>query len=72
MLFWSCDEVTLDQDNPLDPGNSEYTPPTVTFVSGPSGETVNTSEVTFSWEGDDLVSDVGVECVLQKPTSPAS
>ncbi len=47
MLFWSCDEVTLDQDNPLDPGNSEYTPPIVTFVSGPSGETVNTSEVNF-------------------------
>ena len=58
LLFWSCDEVVLEQDNLLDPGNPEYDPPVITFVSGPGGgETISTSEATFSWEGNDLVSE---------------
>ena len=56
LLFWSCDEVVLDQDNPLDPGNPDFDPPVVTFTSGPQDETVGTSEVTFEWEGNELIS----------------
>ena len=57
LLFWSCDEVVIEQDNPLDPGNPDFDPPVVTFTSGPQDETVYTSEVTFAWEGNDLVSE---------------
>ena len=58
LLFWSCEEIVVQQDNPLDPGNPEYDPPVITFVSGPGGgETISTSEATFSWEGNDLVSE---------------
>ena len=58
LLFWSCEEIVVEQDNPLDPGNPEYDPPVITFVSGPGGgETISTSEATFSWEGNDLVSE---------------
>lgn len=56
LLFWSCDEVVLEQDNPLDPGNPDFDPPVVTFTSGPQDETVGTSEVTFEWEGNELIS----------------
>ncbi len=56
LLFWSCDEVVLEQDNPLDPGNPDFDPPVVTFTSGPQDETVGTSEVTFEWEGNGLIS----------------
>ena len=56
LLFWSCDEVVLEQDNPLDPGNPDFDPPVVTFTSGPQDETVYTSEVTFTWEGNELIS----------------
>ena len=58
LLFWSCEEIVVQQDNLLDPGNPEYDPPVITFVSGPGGgETISTSEATFSWEGNDLVSE---------------
>ena len=58
LLFWSCDEVVLEQDNLLDPGNPEYDPPVITFVSGPGGgETISTSEATFIWEGNDLITE---------------
>ena len=58
LLFWSCEEIVVEQDNPLDPGNPEYDPPVITFVSGPGGgETISTSEATFSWDGNDLVSE---------------
>jgi len=57
IVFWSCEEIVVEQDNPLDPGNPEYDPPVVTFTSGPQDETVYTSEVTFAWEGNDLVSE---------------
>ena len=56
LLFWSCDEVVIEQDNPLDPGNPDFDPPVVTFTSGPQDETVGTSEVTFEWEGNELIS----------------
>ena len=58
LLFWSCDEVVIEQDNPLDPGNPEFEPPTVTFISGPDdGETITTSDVTFVWDGNDLITE---------------
>ena len=58
LLFWSCDEVVIEQDNPLDPGNPEFDPPTVTFISGPDdGETITTSDVTFVWDGNDLITE---------------
>ena len=58
LLFWSCDEVVLEQDNPLDPGNPDYESPIVNIISGPpDGETITTSEATFIWEGNDLITE---------------
>ena len=58
LLFWSCDEVVLEQDNPLDPGNPDYEPPLVNIISGPGeGEVIDEPQVTFAWEGNDLVSE---------------
>ncbi|MFC1544445.1 cohesin domain-containing protein [Gemmatimonadota bacterium] len=43
----------LEPDNPLDPDSPSFVIPETTLLSGPSeGETVNTSGVTFSWEGN--------------------
>ena len=50
----SCTESLDDpvQDNPLDPGNPEYIPPSTTILSGPAeGDTLNTPDATFRWRG---------------------
>jgi hypothetical protein len=58
IVFWSCEEIVVDQDNPLDPGNPDYESPIVNIISGPpNGETIATSEVTFIWEGNDLITE---------------
>jgi len=58
IVFWSCEEIVVDQDNPLDPGNPDYESPIVNIISGPSDpHTHYSSEATFIWEGNDLVSE---------------
>ncbi len=58
IVFWSCEEIVVDQDNPLDPDNPDYESPIVNIISGPpNGETIATSEVTFIWEGNDLITE---------------
>ena len=40
-------------DNPIDPQNPDYDPPTVTITGGPSdGSTVSNDQVTFTWQGN--------------------
>ena len=54
ILFISC-EVGEDfvPDNPLDPTNPEYIAPQISITSSPTkDETINTSQYTFSWEGN--------------------
>ena len=54
LLTVSCTESLDDpvQDNPLDPGNPEYIPPSTTILSGPEeGDTLNTPDATFRWRG---------------------
>jgi hypothetical protein len=53
----SCEDKVAILDNQFDPDNPEYTLPQVTFVS-PSpqeSEIVETTEVSFQWEGNALV-----------------
>jgi hypothetical protein len=51
-LFSCTDEFV--PDNPLDPDNPDYIPPIVTIISGPEeSSTVNVSEVTFRYEGNE-------------------
>ncbi|MCH8012059.1 MAG: hypothetical protein IIA61_08960 [Candidatus Marinimicrobia bacterium] len=39
--------------NPMDPNDPDFAPPTVTFLQAPvEGEIVDTSYVTFEWEGN--------------------
>ena len=63
LLFGSinCDIGTPTdpvRDNPLDPGNPDFIPPKTTVLSGPgNGETINTADVTFTWEGNQPTSE---------------
>ena len=58
IVFWSCEEIVVDQDNPLDPGNPDYESPFVNIISGPSGgEVIDEPQVTFEWEGNELVTE---------------
>jgi len=52
-LFISCDIPTFEIDNPFDPQNPSYVPPTVTIDSGPDdNETITTDNVVFTWLGN--------------------
>ena len=53
MLFlFACGEPEFD--NPVDPDNPDFEIPETTILSGPQeGEIVDTSSVTFSWEGNE-------------------
>ena len=56
IVFWSCEEIVVDQENPLDPGNPDYDSPIVNIISGPGeGEVIDEPQVTFEWEGNELV-----------------
>ena len=56
IVFWSCEEIVVDQENPLDPGNPDYDSPIVNIISGPGeGEEIDEPQVTFVWEGNELV-----------------
>ena len=53
-LILSCTQSLDDpvQDNPLDPGNPEYIPPSTSILSGPGeGDTLVTPDLTFRWRG---------------------
>ena len=56
IVFWSCEDIVVDQENPLDPGNPDYESPIVNIISGPGeGEVIDEPQVTFAWEGNELV-----------------
>ena len=58
LFIWTCEDVPIVQDNPLDDDNPDYTPPSISFTSGPSeGQTIPDSDITFSWEGNELVTE---------------
>ena len=58
VVFLSCDEVAVIQNNPYDPSNPNYTAPQVNLIAGPTeGSLINTHVVTFQWEGNELVSE---------------
>ena len=58
LIGCSSHEELPPPDNPLDPGNQDYVSPNVEIMIGPSeGETVNTTAVSFAWEGNELVTE---------------
>ena len=58
LFIWTCEDVPIVQDNPLDDDNPDYIPPSISFTSGPSeGQTIADSDITFSWEGNELVTE---------------
>ena len=58
LFVWACEEVTIEQDNPLDPNNPTYDPPNVAFTSDIlEGDTVYVSDITFTWEGNELIAE---------------
>lgn len=66
VVFWSCEKLEPIADNPLDPDNPNYVPPTVTITSGPSdGEIVDTSSVTFEWIGNVFVTSYRYKFIKQ-------
>ena len=53
LLLFSCDEI---QENLLDPENPNYTPPeTFLTMEALEGAVLDTSTVTITWSGNDLV-----------------
>jgi len=53
LLLFSCDKI---QENPLDPEGSDYTPPeTFLTMEALEGSVLDTSTVTITWSGNDLV-----------------
>ena len=58
LFVWACEEVTIEQDNPLDPNNPIYDPPNVAFTSDIlEGDTIYVSDITFVWEGNELIAE---------------
>ena len=58
LFIWTCEDIPIVQDNPLDDDNPDYIPPSISFTSGPSeGQTIADSDITFSWEGNELVTE---------------
>jgi len=58
--LFSCSphEELAPPDNPLDPDNPDYEPPTATITSGQvSGSIITTESVTFTWEGNSITKD---------------
>jgi len=69
LLFWSCEEIVVQQDNPLDLGNPEYEEPQILGftingvdkmeVVGPTLNYtilgVNYPTLTFEWTGNELM-----------------
>ena len=41
IVYWSCQDIATDRDNPFDPGNPDYEPPEVVLTSPHEGETIN-------------------------------
>jgi len=60
LFIMSCDVLTTQvddvnpDDNPLDPDNPDFIPPTTTLISAPDeGEIISVDNVTFKWRGND-------------------
>jgi hypothetical protein len=54
VIFFSCEPgEEFIPENPFDPQNSTYTPPSVTIVSGPQNNgLITSSTVSFGWSGN--------------------
>ncbi len=51
LIFSSCQKKEFS--NPFDPTSPNYEPPSVKFISAPAeNETISSSTVTFTWEGN--------------------
>jgi hypothetical protein len=51
LIFSSCQKKEFS--NPFDPTSPNYEPPSVKFISAPAeNETISSSSVTFTWEGN--------------------
>jgi len=48
----SCDEVVIEPTNPLDPNNPDYIEPQINILYPTDNATINSSSITFTWEGN--------------------
>ena len=55
IVYWSCQDIATDRDNPFDPGNPDYEPPEVVLTSLQEGETINEYDITLAWSGNENV-----------------
>ena len=56
LFFVSC-EGDEDVTNLLDPGGGDYDPPETTIVSGPDNITLTTDDLTYTFTGNELVTE---------------
>ena len=57
MIFFSCEDVQVEKDNPLDPDGGEYEAPTINLSSLGEGDTLFTESINLVLDGNDLVSE---------------
>ena len=58
LFIWTCEDVEVLKDNPLDENNPDYVAPSITFTSGPSeGDIITESDILFTWDGNELVTE---------------
>ena len=56
-IFFSCDEIAIEQANPLDPSNPDYVNPTILILSPSDQQTINTDKVDVALQGNELVTE---------------
>lgn len=55
LVFFSCEGD--DAVNPFDPGAGDYDPPETTIITGPNNSLQTSNSVTYTFEGNELVSE---------------
>ena len=57
MIFFSCEDVQVEKDNPLDPDGGEYEAPTINLSTLSEGDTLFSESINLVLDGNDLVSE---------------
>ena len=57
MIFFSCEDVQVEKDNPLDPDGGEYESPIINLSALSEGDTIFSESINLVLDGNDLVSE---------------
>ena len=60
MILFSCEDVQVEKDNPLDPDGGEYESPTINLSELSEGDTIFSESINLVLDGNDLVSEIDI------------